>query len=344
MQKSIVIHISGRVQGVMYRQAIKNYADKNNLVGTAENLKDGRVKVVANGSEDSLRSLVLFCETGSTLTRVKSISYEWATTRENYSDFQIVRSGGNILDDQINAISNLGKSFFATDKKELVYPKHLVIIPDGNRRWAKEKGLPSIMGHDKGRERIGEILELLKDSQVQVLTVWAFSTENWKREESEVKYLMDMLGEILKEHRKTCLDNKIVFRHLGRKTKLDPKLLSAMDDLERETAKFLNEEKIKRLNIAVDYGGRDEIVRAVNKIESGTITEEEFEKYLDTAGIPDPDLIIRTSGEMRLSGILPWQSTYAELYFTQKHFPDFDKVELDLAMQDFSNRKRRFGA
>lgn len=344
MQKSISIFISGRVQGVMYRQVIKNYADKNNLVGTAENLSDGRVKVVAEGTEETLRSLIFFCEAGSTLSSVKNISYEWGAPSGNYSDFQIVRSGGNIIGDQINAISNLGKSFFASEKKNIVYPKHLVIIPDGNRRWAKEKGLPSIMGHDKGKERIGEILQLLKDSKVQVLTVWAFSTENWKREESEVKYLMNMLGELIKEHRKTCLENKIVFKSLGRKTKLDPQLLNAMEDLEKETSKFLSEPKIKRLNIAVDYGGRDEIIRAINKIESDSITEEEFEKYLDTAGIPDPDLIIRTSGEIRLSGILPWQSTYAELYFTQKHFPDFDKTELDLAIEDFSNRKRRFGA
>jgi len=349
MRKTITGYISGRVQGVMYRQSIKDFAEANNIFGFVENLSDGRVKVVGVGTEESLRKLLQFCETGSQFSKPETISYSWGEDNQTFSDFEIKRSGRNILTDQYNAISNLGKSFFTNEKKMKVeislYPKHLAIIPDGNRRWAKDRGLATILGHQAGKERFKEVLRYLQRTPVATVTFWAFSTENWKREESEVKYLMESLSKTIKEIRIECVENKIVFRHLGRKTELSDELVEALNNLEKETNKFLSEKNVRRLNIAIDYGGRDEIVRAVNKIPDGeTIDEKTFDKYLDTFGIPDPDLIIRTSGEMRLSGILPWQSTYAELYFTQKHFPDFDSAELELALADFSSRKRRFGA
>jgi undecaprenyl diphosphate synthase len=351
MTKRILIVVEGRVQGVGYRVSIKKLADKLQVKGYCENLKDGTVKIVAEGKHEDLEKILEFAKKGSFAANVKNLNFVWGEFKGEFNDFKVVRVEENLLNDQIQAGGNFIKSFFSKAKKnkiendlEINWPKHVVIIPDGNRRWAKARSLLELAGHKKGLERIKEIIEYSKDTDIQSLTIWGFSTENWNRSHEEVTYLMDILKNVVLDLSKTCLEKKIVFKHLGRKDRLDKSILDIISDLENKTRVFLKEENYKNINLAFDYGGRDEILRAINSLPKDiVITEEIFNQHLDTNGIGDPDLIIRTSGEKRLSGILPWQGVYSELYFTDKHFPDFDVEEFKKALQDFSGRKRRFG-
>jgi undecaprenyl diphosphate synthase len=225
-------------------------------------------------------------------------------------------------------------------------PHHLAIIPDGNRRWAQANNLPSIEGHRAGAKRLLDLARVIRGRGVHTLTVWGFSTENWTREASEVTYLMDLVMQTLKEHEKDAHEEQIRFYHLGRKDRIPTELAEEINRLERETlhySKYI-------LNLCFDYGGRDEIARAINKIlqkepKITTITKEEFAEYLDTAGQPHPnvDLLIRTSGEQRTSGLLPFQTDYAEFYFEQAPLPDFSDELLNKALDAYANRDRRFG-
>lgn len=349
MQKRISILVSGRVQGVMFRQSVKKFADSLNILGIAENLLDGKVRIIGEGKEENLKKLLDFSYSGSMMAKVESVFFEWSESKQEFKDFQIKREKDNMLSDQVQAFTNLGKKLFNTKEDinldNLTLPKHVVIIPDGNRRWAKERGMTTYSGHKAGAERIKEMIEFLKDKKVESITVWLFSVENWKRSEEEIKFIMNIFTEVTKDLSKVCLENKVVFRHLGRKNFLDKNLITFLNELEEKTKNFKQEPNSKNLNIALDYSGRDEIVRAINSLPSGVVVDEKvFTDFLDTKNIPDPDLIIRTSGERRLSGILPWQSVYSELYFTDKYFPDFDVEQLKLALLDYSNRKRRFGA
>ncbi len=227
---------------------------------------------------------------------------------------------------------------------KLVIPQHVVIIPDGNRRWAKERGLPPHEGHRKGFSQVKHLLEAAKEAGVKTLTLWGFSTENWNRSEEEKMFLFEAYRGLLRDSRKDAMKNKVRVRRLGRDDRFPRDIIENLNALAEETKGFSN----YYLNIALDYGGRDELTRMVKKlVAAGTtveeVTPELIESYLDTAGSSDPDLIIRTSGEQRLSGILPWQGVYAELYFTQKHFPDFNKEEFMKAVKEYSHRHRRFG-
>lgn len=220
-------------------------------------------------------------------------------------------------------------------------PKHIVIIPDGNRRWAKTNLLPSLAGHYKGSERIKEILNYIKDvTEIEVFTLWGFSTENWDRSTDEVEYLMKLILDLTSQLTDQLIKAEVRFRHLGRKDRLSKDILEVFADLEEQTKHFN-----RTFCLAIDYGGRDEIIRAIQEaqVQNVEITLNNFDSLLDTTGLPDPDLIIRTSGEQRLSGILPWQSVYSELYFTEKHFPDFSIEELQKALKDYEGRQRRFG-
>jgi undecaprenyl diphosphate synthase len=223
-------------------------------------------------------------------------------------------------------------------------PQHIAIILDGNRRWAKEKGLPTLVGHKQGAEQIRVILPHAQKLGVKVITVYAFSTENWNRAQEEVGYLMDLFNNFFDNDIAEMHENGVRFVHLGSRENLSPKLLKKIDDTITLTA---NNDKMV-FCMGLNYGGRDEITRAFKKIvEKNTaadkITPELISTNLDTAGLPDPDLIIRTSGEQRLSGFLPWQGTYSELYFTDTYWPDFNEAELDKAIAEFTRRKRRFG-
>lgn len=222
---------------------------------------------------------------------------------------------------------------------------HVAIIMDGNRRWAKNKGLDSVKGHEQAaKEAIEPLIEKCVELGIPFVTFWAFSTENWKRDEDELKGLFDVFRYALGSMAIRFIKRGAKLRILGDVNKF-PKDI-AQKTLEMMTQSSQNH-KIT-VTFALNYGGRDEIIRAVKKIISDKIspdkiTEELFSTYLDTSGIPDPDLIIRTGGDKRTSGYLPWQSVYSELYFTPVLFPDFTPQEFEKALDDFSIRDRRFG-
>ena len=236
---------------------------------------------------------------------------------------------------------------------------------DGNGRWAKAHHKPRLAGHKAGADALDRVMHYCKDVGIEYLTVYAFSTENWKRSKEEVSGLMKLLSAFIKSKEKTLVKEGVRFRVIGRRTDLSAKLQKEIAALEEKT-----KDGSFTLVVALSYGGRDEIVRAVARYvqrgqetaapvvgastgdvvgastgdaESFPLREEEFAKYLDTADIPDPDLIIRTSGELRLSNFLLWQAAYAEFYFTDVLWPDFDRAEFDRAIASFSHRERRLG-
>ena len=226
--------------------------------------------------------------------------------------------------------------------------EHLAVIMDGNGRWAEKRHLPRLMGHRAGAEALDRCLHFCKAAGIRYLTVYAFSTENWKRSAEEVGGLMKLLSTYIHTKEKELIANGIRFRVIGRRTDLSEKLRGEIAALEEKT-----KDGAFTLVVALSYGGRDEIVRAAKNFnaeaqrrrEHGESVEDEavFSSCLDTAGIPDPDLIVRTSGELRLSNFLLWQAAYAEFYFTDVLWPDFDKAEFDKAIASFSKRERRMG-
>ena len=227
-------------------------------------------------------------------------------------------------------------------------PQHIAIILDGNGRWAKAKGMPRNYGHAQGSKNVEKICEAAYKMGVKYLTVYAFSTENWSRPQSEVDALMKLLRNYMKTCLKTAEKNRMRVRVIGDKTGLDEDIRIRIKELE-EASK--NNDGLN-FQIAINYGSRDEMVRAMRKMTKDCadgkfapeeITEELFEGYLDTHGIPDPDLLIRTSGELRLSNYLLWQLAYTEFYFTDVPWPDFSKEELEKAIEQYNSRDRRYG-
>ena len=227
-------------------------------------------------------------------------------------------------------------------------PQHVAIILDGNGRWAKSKGMPRTYGHIEGAKTVEKICEEAWKMGIKYLTVYAFSTENWKRSKEEVDALMKLLRNYMKNCLKTAEKNDMVVRVIGDKTGLDNDIQEQIDALEKASANNggLN------FQIAINYGSRDEIVRSVRKvmedvkagkIEADQMDEAMFDSYLDTAGIPSPDLLIRTSGEQRLSNFLMWQLAYTEFYFTDVPWPAFTKEDLEKAIEKYNSRDRRFG-
>lgn len=234
------------------------------------------------------------------------------------------------------------------ENTELKIPKHVAIILDGNGRWAKAHGLPRNLGHKKGAETVEKICEEAYKMGIEYLTVYAFSTENWSRSADEVKALMDLLRNYMKTCIKTADKNNMAVRIIGDKTRLDEDLQESIANLEEKSKDHTG----LKFQVAINYGSRDEMLRAMNKIaddmqsgaiEKQPITESLFESYLDTHDLPMPDLLIRTSGEQRLSNFLLWQLSYAEFYFTDIHWPDFSKEELLKAVEAYNKRDRRYG-
>jgi undecaprenyl diphosphate synthase len=227
-------------------------------------------------------------------------------------------------------------------------PNHVAIILDGNGRWAKAKGLPRTTGHVQGAKTVEQICEDAYDMGINYLTVYAFSTENWNRPDSEVETLMNLLRSYMKNSIKRAMKNNMCVRVIGDKTALADDLQESIEKLENETKNNTG----LHFQIAINYGGRDELRRAVTKlagkVASGEVAPENIneamiEGELDTAGLPSPDLMIRTSGEQRISNFLLWQLAYSELYFTSVPWPDFDKNELAKAVEAYNNRDRRYG-
>ena len=223
-------------------------------------------------------------------------------------------------------------------------PNHVGIIMDGNGRWAELRGLPRIEGHRRGAERSKEIVDVARELGVKCLTLYVFSTENWQRPQTEVTTLMKILEIYLKNEFSGLIRKNVVFRAIGETWRLPENIQALIRETEEKSAANTG----MHLVAALSYSGRNEILRAVKKIVAADVgpeevTEDFFSSQLDTTGLPQPDLIIRTSGERRLSNFLLWQSAYAELYFTDMLWPDFDKEEFVLAIQDFQSRERRFG-
>lgn len=219
---------------------------------------------------------------------------------------------------------------------------HIAIIMDGNRRWAKEKGLPSAMGHKKGVESLKKVVKAADKFGIKYLTMYAFSTENWNRKKEEVDFLMNLLAITMKNETKELNENNVKISFIGNLSALNKNLQDVL----------LNAKEITKnntgvnLQIAINYGARDEIITAVNEILKSGIKEVDvdlFEKFLYTRNIPDPDLLIRTGGELRVSNYLLWQIAYSEIYVTKKYWPEFDKEALIEAVRAFKERQRRYG-
>lgn len=218
---------------------------------------------------------------------------------------------------------------------------HLAIIPDGNRRWAKTKGLFAWNGHERAVDNFHGILDWCReDGRIGTLTIWGFSTENWKRSEEEVAKLMELFEKFLRKEREGFLKQKIRFAHSGRRDRIPPSLREVIEETEQLTAAH----EAFTLHLAIDYGGRDEVTRAVRKMEDASdASEEGIRAYLDHPEIPDIDLIIRTSGEQRTSNFFLWQSGYSEWFFVPKHFPELSSEDIDACLGEFTKRNRRFG-
>lgn len=224
-------------------------------------------------------------------------------------------------------------------------PAHVAIIMDGNGRWASDRKMPRIMGHKKGAETVRMAVSRCAAKGIKNLTLYAFSTENWKRPKPEVEFLMGLLDQFLDSEAERMCNEGVRFLTIGDLSALPPKVIHKIDSIKEKT----KDNKVINLIIALNYGSRQEILRAVNKLIASAprdrepVTESEFEACLDTRGLPDPDLLIRTSGEMRLSNFLLWQCSYSELYVSPKLWPEFTEEDLEEALRSYAARHRRFG-
>ncbi len=236
----------------------------------------------------------------------------------------------------------------ALSELENIVPQHIAIIMDGNGRWAKKRGLPRTAGHSAGAEAFRRIANYCRTIGVKYLTVYAFSTENWKRSESEVSGIMGLLASYLKEALRDMEKNHVRFCFFGDLSRLSPKLRKLCRDAMERSSEYHE----VQVNFCLNYGGRDEIIRAIRsyakdvaqgKRDAEALDEAVFSEYLDSAGVPDPELVIRPSGEMRLSNFLPWQTVYSEFVFMDVLWPDFGPDDLDAAIAEFRRRNRRFG-
>ena len=218
---------------------------------------------------------------------------------------------------------------------------HLAIIPDGNRRWAKRQALKPWQGHEKGAKMFQAMLQWAYDyPHIAVLTIWGFSTENWNRSEDEVSQLMRIYEEWLTDERQNFHDKRARFTHSGRTDRIPKSLAELIIKVTKETEDYTN----FTLNFALDYGGKDEILRAVSKVgDPAGISEDSFRAHLDHPELPDIDVIVRTSGEQRISNFFLWQGAYAELFFVDKLFPDVTPADLEQVLDQFQGRSRRFG-
>ena len=228
-------------------------------------------------------------------------------------------------------------------------PRHVAIIMDGNGRWAQARGRPRLFGHHAGARRVRDVVEACPDLGIKYLTVFAFSTENWKRTQAEVAGLMSLFRRYIIKETRTLAKNGIRVRFIGDRVRLDAKLIDLMDTLEKAT----EDNDLVHMTIALNYGGRDEVARATKRLARDVadgrlhpddVDEETLPKYLDTHVLPDPDLVIRTSGEARISNFLLWQSAYSEYEFIDTLWPDFTAAELERLCRNFGSRDRRFGA
>lgn len=220
-------------------------------------------------------------------------------------------------------------------------PAHIAMIMDGNGRWAKERNLKRTAGHEEGAKVVREITKYCSTIGIKYLTLYAFSTENWQRPKLEVEFLMKLLDRYFKKELPIYLENNVKFKPIGDLTRFSKYLQKTIKDVEEKTSHCTGLTQV----LALNYGSKDEIIRAIKKLNEQEleVSEENLESCLDTAGMPNVDIMIRTSGEVRLSNYLLWQNAYAEMFFTQTYWPDFNSIELDDIISDFVKRERRFG-
>ncbi len=335
------IKVQGLVQGVRFRQITEKHARKLGLCGYVMNRSDGSVDIVAQGERASLRALLHWIEESPGFSRINGVQYHWHAPTQTFSEFRIVKDS-SFIKDQAKSFFNLGKTLLSRRKSN--WPVPVTIIPDGNRRWARTRGQEPHFGHytSASFQHLQELFATARAYGVKYLTIWGFSTENWKRAAAERLALFALLEQGVERLRTELALHCIRFRHIGRKDRLPPSLIAALAALESESASYTE----FNVQLCLDYGGSDELVRAVNKLlASGThqIDENALVHALDAPDIPAVDLIIRTSGEQRVSGFMPLQAAYAELYFSSVHFPDFDARAFKEALEAYCKRGRRFG-
>lgn len=224
---------------------------------------------------------------------------------------------------------------------DVVPPQHIAIIMDGNGRWAKERGFKRTVGHEEGAKVVRQITTHCSQIGVKYLTLYAFSTENWTRPKLEVEFLMKLLEKYLKNELPLYLENDVKFKAIGDLSRFSKSLQKTIKETEEKTSKC---KKLTQV-LALNYGSQDEILRAIKRLNDSNleVSKENFESCLDTAGIPDVDMLIRTSGEVRLSNYLLWQNAYAEMFFVDTYWPEFSPMHLDDLISDFNSRERRFG-
>jgi undecaprenyl diphosphate synthase len=343
----IKISLFGRTQGVNFRRRLANLANELKLKGYVEKSGDDGLVIFAQGDEHCLNEFLNWCQKGFFPAKIKGMSFEWQNPTTKFGKFKIKKEK-SFLADEANSIINLSKEILANEilklDKENQIPLHVALIADGNRRWAREQSWLPWVGHRKAVkfERLNEIFNECKEIGVKYLSFWAFSTENWSRDEREIDEIFNLIRNSYAQWLGKFKEDGIRFRHIGRKDRLPKDIIKILNDFAEKTKEFdsLN------FQLCLDYNGRDDIVRAVNKIiaeKVKEIDEDTFKNYLDTHDIPEPDLIIRTSGEIRTSGIMAYESAYAELYFTNVYFPDFDAMHFKRAILDYAARNRNFG-
>lgn len=339
--KEIIIEFYGRVQAVSLRHQLALVAKNLNINGYIENKEDGSVYCLAQGTEAALEEFLQWCQKSSFPIKLTGMKFEWKEPAIEYKDFKVKFKEG-FIQDEAKGLINLSKRLFVKDNLNI--PNHVVVIPDGNRRWARARGWLPYIGHRKAinSNKLESMFNECKDLGINYLSFWGFSTENWDRDPKEIKEIFNIILKMLPKLKVYFDKNGVRFRHLGRKDRLPKELVAEMRKLEKETKNYSN----LNFQLCLDYGGRYSIIEAVNKIISEgltEITEQDLQSHLESAELPNPDLIIRTSGEKRTSGIMAFESVYAELYFTNVMFPDFDSLEFRRAILDYSARTRRFG-
>lgn len=347
MKKIYSIKIYWRVQWIWFRKLVKQYCNKHKILWQIKNHSKWHCQTILYCDDNDITNFKLWLRTNPSLSIINNI-IEKENKIKNIkinSQFTIYKKHNFILDKLI-AFKNL-LNYFCKRNINLNHirqiPNHIIIIPDWNRRRARKKWLEGIQWHNIAinNNRIEKLYNAATQLWVKHISLWGFSTENWKRSKKEVDSLMNIFNQIADELKITCIKNKIWFHHIGRKTKLPKELIKKFNELEKATSKFIN----TSINLFIDYGWREEIIHTINNIlkeKINKISEKDFSTHLYTKALPDPDIIIRTSNEKRLSGIVPFQGIYSELFFIKKNFPAFKWNDLKKIIYKFGKRKRRF--
>lgn len=333
------VTVSGRVQGILFRRLVQRYVRMHALTGYICNKDSGEVYMVLQGTKQHILACISWIQTSPGFSNVQRVAVTWAGQTMRYKTFTIIRSA-NYLADKLKSLRHLGNQFFSSS---LPVPVHVAIIPDGNRRWARRQGQRAQFGHYHAgsMSHMRSLLHTAQRAGVKCLSLWGFSTENWSRSVVERRALFSLIQKSLPTLEQDAHEHHIRFVHAGRTDRLPKQLMHALSVLVKNTKHYTD----FTIVLCLDYGGIDEVVRATQVLQkkNTTITASSLLGALDTAGLPGVDLIIRTSGEQRTSGFMPLQAAYAELYFSERYFPDFSDKDFLCALKEYGRRQRRFG-